>query len=307
MPRRLTQEEFIKRAKEIHPELDYSKVKYINSYTHVTVVCPIHGDYLVQPSHIINLGSGCPKCNTGNKFKKLTEEEVIERAKKYFPEYNYDEFKYSGEYNKTYITCNNLHRYLTTPKYLMEGHGCPICGKIQSGLKQRSTTEEFIEKAKKIHGDKYDYSKVNYETSIIPVEIICPKHGPFWKSPTLHLSQKQGCPKCSQSIGEFQIEKYLSENNIKYIKEYPIEYSENKKGKTYIDFYIPDRNIFVEFNGKQHYVPVKYFGGQLSFEKLQNRDNYVKQYCSKNNIQLIIIDNIKNIEESLKILSNDDK
>ena len=62
-------------------------------------------------------------------------------------------------------------------------------------MRKRLTTEEFIEKAKKIHGDKYDYSKSEYTLSHNKVCIICPTHGEFWQKPNSHTNG-QGCPCC---------------------------------------------------------------------------------------------------------------
>ena len=61
---------------------------------------------------------------------------------------------------------------------------------------KRKTKEEFIEQARKIHGNKYDYSKVEYIDSLIPVIIICPIHKEFNQKPCYHL-QSNGCPKCN--------------------------------------------------------------------------------------------------------------
>lgn len=61
---------------------------------------------------------------------------------------------------------------------------------------KKLTTEQFIEKARLVHGDKYDYSKVNYVNSTTKVCIICPKHGDFWQTPSGHINAKQGCQKC---------------------------------------------------------------------------------------------------------------
>ena len=64
-------------------------------------------------------------------------------------------------------------------------------------MARKITTEDFIKKAKKIHGDKYDYSKVIYEHGKKKVCIICPEHGEFWQSPHSHVTGKSGCPSCA--------------------------------------------------------------------------------------------------------------
>ena len=300
MPRKLTQEEVIERCKKIHPEYSYNKLVYIDSTTPFIVTCPIHGDFKTRANRfIMEPKCGCPKCNTGF-IKYISPEEFKRRCIERFPDYDYSEANFKGEYNKITVTCN-IHNYTWTPitKDLMNGHGCPICGKESSQKAQALTLEQFIQNVKKIHGDKYDYSKVVYYNTRTPITIICPKHGEFQITPNSHLYQKTGCPKCSQSKGESDIELFLKKNQIQYIKQYPIKCNLKKNNKTYIDFYLPKYNTFIEYNGQQHYVPIKYFGGEIKFIEQVNRDEYVRNYCKINNIKLIEIKYNENVEECL--------
>lgn len=306
MGKRLTQEEFINRAKEIHPEYNYDKSVYVNAKTKVIVTCPIHGDFLATPSSfIMGAKCGCPKCNRGFLKDPLTQDIFIERCKKYFPSYDYSQVIYTGQYNKVIVTCDK-HNYTweVGAKDLMNGHGCPLCGIENSQEKQSLGLEEFLRRAKEIHGDRYDYSKVEYVNFATKVCIICHEHGEFWQRPSNHIGQRQsGCPKChTQPKGETAIEKYLINKNIEFIQQYQIPYIENAKGTTGIDFYLPDYNTFIEFNGQQHYTPVEHFGGKIKFEKQVNRDNYVRNYCCNNNIKLI---EIRYDEDIINVLDNE--
>ena len=249
MPKRLTQEEFIFRCKDIHPEYSYEKSIYNGANNEVIVTCPIHGDFKTKPSRFIMGGKcGCPKCNPGF-IKYLSPEQFLERCKKHFPDYDYSKANFKGEYDKIIVTCPK-HNYTWTvvPKNLMNGHGCPLCGRESLQKSQALTTEEFIQRARQKHGDKYDYSKVEYYNTVTPVTIICPKHGEFEQTPDAHLYQNSGCPKCKQSYGELKVEEYLKQHSIEFIQQYPIEYKNNLRGKTYIDFYLPKYNIFIEYN-----------------------------------------------------------
>ena len=158
--------------------------------------------------------------------------------------------------------------------------------------------EQFIEKAKKIHGNKYDYSKVEYVNNHTKVCIICPEHGEFWQLPSKHLS-KHGCQLCNESHLEKTIRVLLDENNIKYI------YQANKKNFTWLnkqslDFYLPDYNVAIECQGEQHYKPVDFgFNNQnkaeINFLKILENDLKKKKLCYKHNIKLFYFTN-----ESLK-------
>jgi len=161
-------------------------------------------------------------------MKKLTTEEFIEKAKKiHGDKYDYSKAEYNGTNEKVCIICPEHGGFYITPKVILRGGGCQKCG----GTK-KLTTEEFIEKAKETHGDKYDYSKVNYIDAHTKVCIICPEHGEFWQIPNNHLN-KAICYKCGKlNMGETQrsnTEEFIGKaikihknkykyNKVKYIK-----------------------------------------------------------------------------------------
>lgn len=282
---------------------DYSKMEYINCDTKIKIICPIHGEFYQTPYNH-QKGHGCPKCSIEKQSKERTKttKQFIEQANKIHKnKYNYDKTIYTKAQEKVTITCPIHGDFEQLAYEHLQGCGCPKCSKHYI-----PTTQEWVEKAREIHGDKYDYSKVNYIDSNTPVCIICPKHGEFWQRPTDHINKRCGCPKCSKSHGESIIEKYLKENHIEYIDQYKISIPENIRvsKSTSIDFYLPNYNIFIEYNGIQHYIPQKYFGGQLKFDKQIIRDNFVRNYCKENNIKLLEIPYNLSYEEILELLNN---
>ena len=220
--------------------------------------------------------------------QKINTEIFIERAKKKHGDlYDYSKVKYINSVTKVEIICPIHGSFFQTPAKHINGKRCPYC----FGTK-RKTTEEFIQEAQKIHGNKYDYSKTIYgKNNRDPVEIICPIHGSFWQTPVHHINNKCGCPKCNRSHGETFLADYFNNNNIKYEENFivsvPIEI--RPTGIIKIDFYLPEYNTFVEYNGKQHYIMQEGFGGQLKFDKQVIRDEYLRKYCKENNINLIEI------------------
>jgi Zn finger protein HypA/HybF involved in hydrogenase expression len=190
MARRLTTEEFIERAKKVHGDkYNYSKVEYKSRKSKIIIDCPEHGEFLqISESHL--KGSGCPAC-AGNK--KLTTKEFIERAKKvHGDKYNYSKVEYKSSNTKVTVICPVHGEFQQRPADHLNGAGCLICAN------KKLTTKEFIEKAKKVHGDKYVYSKVEYKNGRTKVNIICWRHGNFKQDPLLHL-KGVGCPKCNAS------------------------------------------------------------------------------------------------------------
>jgi hypothetical protein len=124
--------------------------------------------------------------------RKLTTEEFIEKAKKVHGDrYDYSEVKYTNTKTKIKIICFTHSVFQQTPRNHLQGQGCPKCANNIP-----LTKEDFTKKARDIHGDKYDYSKVDYQNNHTKVEITCPVHGPFWQSPEKHINRKHGCQKC---------------------------------------------------------------------------------------------------------------
>ena len=110
--------------------------------------------------------------------------------------YNYDKVNYKNAIEKIIITCSLHGDFLQTPNNHLSRYGCKLCGKLKLKEKISDSLESFIEKAKKKHGDKYNYSKVEYKSSLENIIIICPVHGEFEQLPTNHLSLCD-CPKCA--------------------------------------------------------------------------------------------------------------
>ena len=162
---------FIEHAREVHGDkYDYSKVNYINSTTEVTIICPVHGEFKQKPIFHLQ-GCGCKKCSS----KKYTTEKFIEAARNiHGDKYDYSKVDYVDCFTDVTIICPVHGEFQQTPHIHLQGAGCSEC----SGHK-RYTTETFIAAARKVHGDKYDYSKVEYINSYTEVTIICPNHGEF--------------------------------------------------------------------------------------------------------------------------------
>lgn len=128
----------------------------------------------------------------------LTNEKFIEKSiEKHGKKFRYDETLYKNQKTKIKITCRIHGLFETYPYNHLYGlGGCPECRSIQNGISHKKDNSFFISKAKKIHGDKYDYSLSNYKHSLKKIDIICKKHGLFKIKPSNHINNKQGCPSC---------------------------------------------------------------------------------------------------------------
>ena len=297
-----TTKEFIEQAITIHGgKYDYSKSNYQGCKKKVCIICPKHGEFWMTPDNHVNSKQGCPKCANN---VSLTTEIFIERAKLvHNNKYSYDKTNYINYQTNVIITCPIHGDFEQTPANHLKGEGCYYCGRDKTDNSKRVILEESIQKASSIHNNYYDYSKVKFDKTTDKVIIICPKHGEFEQIWHTHLCGS-GCPKCNQSKGEKQILSYLIDNNINYITQYKININRdiNQSGIAYIDFYIPDYNCFIEYNGRQHYMPVDKFGGEIQYQKQLKRDQFIRDYCKDNQIKLNEIMYNENINDKLKEL-----
>lgn len=129
--------------------------------------------------------------------KKKTTEQFIEEAKAvHGDKYIYDEAVYEGKDKKVKIICPTHGEFFQTPhNHVYFKQGCPKCEYEKMSKDKIKDKEWFLEKAKEVHGDKYDYSKSVYNGYNTEMIITCPTHGDFAQTPHVHLSG-HGCPKC---------------------------------------------------------------------------------------------------------------
>ncbi len=285
----LTQDEFLVKAKKIHGDkYDYSKVEYSGINNPITIICPIHGEFEQTPNHHSS-GSGCSFCSrlSQSEQKKLTKQQFIDQSREvHGKKYDYSKSDYIKMSDPVKIICPIHGEFEQTPAAHVRGQGCREC----YFLSNRSNTQEFLEKAKKVHGDKFDYSKVEYTRNDEPISIGCKKHGDFLQTPASHLSG-QGCPICKESKGEILVNNILNQLEINFIRQHKFEDCvSSKTGKFCVklpfDFYMPSTKTAIEYDGQQHFVPV---WGQESFENVQRTDKIKNRYCKKNGIKLIRI------------------
>ena len=273
------QKKFIDKARKVHDnKYDYSKVEYVNARTKICIICPIHGEFWQIP-YIHSQNHGCPICGieiTKNKIS-ITQKQFEDKANKtHNNKFKGFYGKYKSCFEKITIWCPKCNIYFNqTPASHLSGTGCPKC----AGVK-KSTTKEFIEKARKVHPDKdYDYSNVEYVNSKIKVKIICRKHGEFLQTPSDHL-HGYGCPICGIENSNYITGQYHPKYPEKYSGEFDPIYRSSYELKAF-QMIEEDENI-LKWESETIRIPYK-FNGKLY--------NYVVdlQLKTKNGIYLIEI------------------
>ena len=287
-------------CKKINFELLESKdsfnSKYKNTFSKIQVKCQ-NCDKIseIQINNLINkFRYNKYPCSC---YYKHTRESFLKKAK----EIHGDKYDYSliteEWWKKNYKKVDNTKIPIICPKhgifYQKIGehfylrNNCPWCTSKLHYI-------DFMEKAKEIHQNKYEYlfdekwwleNFTSQETT--KVKIKCPDHGVFEQVVSNHLRQGAGCPKCKESKGERKIRQYLEENKIKYSNQKPIKI-EGRNRSFYFDFYLPDYNLAIEFDGIYHF--------ENDDERIQDRvvktmerDKLKNQYCEENNIDLLRI------------------
>ena len=286
---------FIEKSNKRHNnKYKYDKVVYVNSTTKVEVVCDQHGSFFVRPdAHIRKVG--CPKCNGGVKYTSVEFTELCN--KKYNFEYDYSLVDYKNSTKKVKIICKQHGVFEMSPSAHLIGQKCPHC----SGVARKNNTS-FINESIFIHGEKYDYSLVEYINNRTKVKIICSDHGIFEQTPKDHI-RGSGCNKCSNfSSGEKLIEEILTDIGVEFNREFKFDSCKGEFGnKLPFDFFIPSLKMLIEFDGRQHFESVDKFGGEEYLSRLKINDEIKNKWCLENNINLIRI-NYKNIKEETKKL-----
>jgi len=171
----------------------------------------------------------------GNTAKKTSEIFINQAKQIHGDKYDYSKVEYVNQKTKVCIICPKHGEFWQTPKSHLMGHGCRLCGNdkcstVNKGIKKpyfkriKYNNDTFKIEAKKIHGDKYDYSKVEYVNNRTPICIICPKHGEFWQRPYDHIDGKSGCPKCAnEKRHDFFVEKkdnFIKKSTLLFLGRY---------------------------------------------------------------------------------------
>lgn len=258
MDKRKLKEKFLKKAKLIHGEsYDYSKVDYVNCHVKIYLKCnKCNENFMQLPSNHL-AGYGCKFCAINDlRINKTT---FMERSFSVHGEkYDYSNSIFITTSSKIEILCKNCKQiFWQVAADHMNGHGCWECNSKECGKKRAKNSIDFIIAAKNIHGNLYDYSKVNYFSNKIKVEIICNLHGSFWQRPDGHLFQKSGCFACKsmnavKNFGNIKNSSNLEKEwlkNLNILSDYHQKILIIDNINYSVDAYIPETNTIYEFFG----------------------------------------------------------
>ena len=298
MSRKKTHEEYVAEVAEINPNIEVighyngNKIKILHR-------CKIdEHEWLVYPSSILR-GIGCPVCGailTANHTRKSHSQYCEEL-------YSINQnIQVIGQYvnARTKILHKCLicgHEWLAVPDSLLSGRGgCPECRKRLNSIRRRKTNEQYAREVSIIDPDIIVIG--NYLGAFVPIEHECAKCGNVWKAQPTNILAGHGCNACNSSVGEKKVASYLTRHYVKFVRQHTFEDCRNIH-KLPFDFYLPNYNACIEYDGAQHFEPVKGFGGIDKFVSTQKNDSIKNNYCDKTGILLLRIRYDEDIDEKL--------
>ena len=308
-----TKDMFISELQDIYGDLyDYSSVIYKNRKTEVTLFCKKHSlSFQRTPANLLK-GYGCPCCNKelGRTYKNTVEANYIPERR--ILRWDTDRFIKESEYifgkgTFDYSKCHYVNS--KTPVTLIH---------VSTG-KEFSVrpTEHLRHPAYRDTDSKYyegttDEQKIYYYADCVRRELtskvyipmqhvesykrfkcICPIHGEFFTD-LINIHKGVGCPDCTpkgESLGERAVRRYLQQKGIEYIQEYTIRDKRYFDTFARIDFYVPGKNMFIEFQGEQHYniAVSKITHNSRRWQQQKKRDNHLRAYSESKGISLVEI------------------
>lgn len=290
---KFTKENFIEKSEKTHNDLDEYDLSELDLNCRdekgkIELICKKHGKFKINPMYFVK-GGGCPYCH-GKTIRD--DEEVRKELSELHPQLDFSQTKYS-ERDKLYrikVICPKHGEQLINYYNLKNGQGCYFCGRESTGKKNTITNDKFIERGKKIYGDRYTYEHLDMSNRDKNgrVTVTCKTHGDFQALPDFFY-HGHACPKCNESRLEREIRIFLESNGIEYI--YQCNKSNlNWLGLQSLDFYLPKYNAAIECQGEQHFIPTAFGSKKITNEEQlkinQKRDNAKFNKCKANGVRL---------------------
>ena len=299
-----TNEDYIEYVTKLHNgKYDYKDTHFTRFKNKIKIIChekdgnEVEHGVFEQTAYQHIIGHGCPKCAhklsaskqkfTFNDFEKFANE-------KYNGKYLYERDDFVNMNTKMRMICKEHGEFWQTPNQHLKACGCVKCVSAHKRQMFAQTKEDFIRKANMVHHYKYIYDEVEYINNSIKVKIGCPKHGTFLCTPANHLKGR-GCPICKAEsfLYEDRLYRLLLENfDAKdIVRQYKAEWLSNNKT---LDFFLPKYNIAIEHQGSQHFIPVKFLGGNEKHLRYKELDKEKYKECVKNKVKLFYFSYEKN-------------
>lgn len=292
-----THQQYIEELMIKNPNVEVIE-KYVNARTPILHHCLIHDVYWkVAPYHVLD-GAGCLQCrnNKISEIHRKTHKEYVNELSIINQNIEVVD-EYIGVTTPILHKCK-IHNFewLTTPASVLQGCGCPKCLGEKIRNKLVKSHEQYMVELREVNQHIIPLEK--YISANKPILHKCSLDGNQWLTSPYKALQGYGCPQCNESKGENQVRSWLKNHSIVYEHQKKFDDCKDIKALPF-DFYLPDYNTIIEYDGKQHFEPIEYFGGQDRYEYIIKHDKIKDEYCKNNGISLLRIPYFKNVEEEL--------
>ena len=287
-----THEQYIEDVKKVNPNISVIG-KYVNANNYVLHKCLKDGyEWNARPANVLS-GFGCPKCS--ERFRRTHNDYILE-----VEELNPDVVvvgKFNGLQTPILHKCA-IHdvEWMANPESILRGCRCWKCGNDATREKITKTHCQYVDDLKSVNPDVMVID--TYAGCFTPILHKCMIDGYEWMAVPTYILSGRGCPRCQESTGEREIRQWLEENNIEYVFQKTFQDCKDKRELPF-DFYLPQYNSIIEYDGGQHFKPIPFFGGYDAFEARVKHDKIKDQYCETNNIRLLRIPYFKDVDTEL--------
>lgn len=288
---------FLKRIKEVRPN-DYKEYEFLGEYTGslkpIKAKHKVCGEYVdILPNGFISRGSGCPICavaKVSEKSRKTTEE-----VQSKLPEGVTLVSEYTGIHKKIKVHCEVCDStYDIIANDILRRGNCTHCNKYF-----KRTYSEVRDEVSEATNGEYQLVSKEYKNANTKVEVQHNVCGNVYGVTMHNFRRGRRCPVCKTSIGETETKNALEDLGIHYERQKKYSDLKNISYLSY-DFYLPEENVLIEYQGEQHYKPVKHFGGEEVFEYQVKMDTIKKKYAEENGIGILYIKYTLRTKEEIK-------
>ena len=308
-----TNEEFIEKLRAVYgDDYDYSKVNYTNNRTAIRLKCKKHGNVFERLPLNLLKGWGCPSCNKEQgktwtntiacsydpqqRSVRWTTKRFIAESKARFGDdvFDYSQCVYKNNDTPVTLTHEQSGKVFSVLPYEHLRHDECYYGerRYYQGTTDAEKIHFIVKRIRENVSHKVYIPMQHIEDSRKTIKCICPVHGVFYTN-LARIYNGVCCPECQmptgESIGERNVRKYLTSKGIVFLQEYRIEDSKYFDNNARVDFYLPEHNIFIEFQGEQHYGigNENVSHGRRTFKEQKKRDDSLRKYAFDKRIELI--------------------
>ena len=295
---KLTEKDFLNKIHKHNPNIIIN-TSFTTTKVYYNCTCNICGHNWNAKGENLTNGQGCPNCAIQNRL--ITDEEYKKRLYDKYGENIICLDAYIGGKKKLKYHCNICgHNWSAQPCSVLHlMYGCPNCTNKINGKNHRITKEEFLTRVDKNSPTLNILTGYTISSDRLKVECKLCKY--TWTPLASHVMNGLSCPNCCEkSKGELKIKHYLEKTGIVFKSQFKFEALKGINGGSLsYDFYLPEHNTLIEFQGEQHEKPIKYFGGEEHFKIQQEHDKRKRNYANLHNINLLEIWYYEDVEEKL--------